>query len=127
MSTSATERGSGAVEAIVGMGLMMFLLIVMVQFTMWQYVRASVRVAALDAARAGSVVDATVSDCLAAFDRAAVDLLAGPVGQGVGSPQCSRGPEEVTVIVTVHLEPTLVVMPSWDFVVTAVAETERIE
>ena len=127
MRTSANERGSGAVETIIGLGLMMFLLIVMVQFTMWQYVRASVRVAALDAARAASVVDATASDCVAAFDRAAADLLAGPMGHGVRRPQCTKGPEEATVVVNVHLEPTLAVMPAWDFVVTAVAESERIE
>ncbi len=105
----------------------MFLLIVMVQFTMWQYVKASVRVAALDAARAASVVDATPADCAVAFERAASDLLAGPMGDGVGAPVCTKGAEEVTVVVNVHLEPGLVVMPAWDFVVTAVAQTERIE
>lgn len=105
----------------------MFLLIVMVQFTMWQFVKASVRVAALDAARAASVVDATPADCTAAFNRVAQDLLAGPMGDGIGAPSCTKGVDEVTVVVNVHLEPGLVVMPAWDFVVTAVAQTERIE
>lgn len=109
-----------------GMGLMMLLLVVFVQFVMWQYVRASVRVAALDGARAASLVGASATDCTAAFAAAKSDLLAGPIGRGVGEPQCSRGPEEATVTVKVHLESQLGVSPSWDFTVTAVAEIERI-
>jgi hypothetical protein len=111
---------------VLGMGLIMVLLTVMVQFAMWQYVRASVRVAALDAARAASVVDATAQDCLVVFDRAVQDLVSGPMGAGIGAPSCSKGPNEVTVVVDVRLEPALAISPAWNFTVTAVAETERI-
>lgn len=127
MTVHPNERGAGAVETVIGMGLMMVLLTIMVQFAMWQYVRASVRLAALDAARAASVVDGTADDCLSAFNRATRDLLSGPMGSGVGQPLCTKGAEQVTVIVSVHLDPTLAITPSWDFTVTAVAESERIE
>ncbi len=111
---------------ILGMGLIMVLLTIMVQFAMWQYVRASVRVAALDAARAASVIDATAQDCVVAFNRAAGDLVSGPMGSGIGEPACSKGPSEVTVVVSVQLEPMLAISPAWNFTITAVAQTERI-
>lgn len=126
MKPPSKQRGTGAIEMVLGMGLIMLLLTLMVQFAMWQYVRASVRVAALDAARAASVVDATSGDCVAAFDRAATDLVSGPMGAGIGAPQCTKGPLEVTVVVDVRLEPMLAISPAWNFTVTAVAETERI-
>ena len=111
---------------VLGMGLIMVLLTIMVQFAMWQYVRASVRVAALDAARAASVLDATPGDCVAAFNRAVGDLVSGPMGAGIGEPTCRKGPLEVTVEVDVRLEPTLAISPAWNFTITAVAETERV-
>lgn len=121
------QRGAGAIEMILGMGLIMVLLTIMVQFAMWQYVRASVRVAALDAARAASVLEATNDDCVAVFNRAVGDLVSGPMGSGVGAPRCTKGPLEVSVAVDVRLEPTIAISPAWNFTVTAVAETERID
>lgn len=106
------------------MGMFLVMLTVLVQFAVWQYGRGVVRAAALEGARAGSVLSAPAGACERRFAEARGELLGGSMGDGVGSVQCSVGDDRVVASVDVRFEPWLPVMPDWAFTVTAVAARE---
>ncbi len=121
-----SERGSLTVPAVFGVGVLLFVFVVVAQFVAWQYTRGAVRAAAQEAARAAAPLEAPVGVCADRFVAVRDQVLGGSLGSGVGAPRCLVGPDRVVVEVDVRFEAWLPLLAdsSATLVVVAVREVE---
>lgn len=119
-----SERGSAALPAVFAMGTFMVFFVLFAQVAVWQYVRGSLRAAAMEAARAEAPYEAPPGACARRFEATRTALIGGSLASQVGSARCSVGPDRVRVTVDAHLEPWLPFSPGWDFTVSATAVRE---
>ncbi len=109
---------------MLALGFLLVFVTGLAQVAVWQYTRGVVRSAAQEAARAASIDPAT-GVCERRFGSVVGGLLAGPLGDQVGSPRCTVEGDTVSVTSTVRLERWLPISPDWTFDVQAIAVRER--
>lgn len=118
------ERGSTVVATVLAFGFGLLVFTLLAQFVVWQYGRGAVRAAAQEAARAAAPLDAAPGACAERFEQVRSGLLAGTIGDGVGTARCTSTGGLVTVTVDVRFQRWLPISPDWAFTVTAVAVEE---
>ena len=110
-------------ETLAALAFLLVSVTVLAQFSVWQYVRGVARSAAQEAARSASV-DPAPGVCERRFESVVDGLLAGPLGDQVGTPSCVVDGDVVTVTSTVQLQRWLPISPDWTFEVQALAVRE---
>lgn len=118
------QRGSATLSTVAALGLLLTFVVLLLQFSVWQYGRGVLRSAALEAARAGAVLDAPSGVCERRFETIQSALLSGRLGDGVEEARCELTDELVTVSVDARFERWLPISPDWSFTVTATAVRE---
>lgn len=118
------QRGSATLSTVAALGALLMFVALLVQFAVWQYGRGVLRSAAMEAARAGAVLDARDGACERRFESVRSALLSGRLGDQVGDARCEVTDELVTVSVDARFERWLPISPDWSFTVTAIAVRE---
>ncbi len=124
LSGLGAQRGSATLSTIGALGVLLTFVVLLLQFSIWQYGRGVLRSAAMEAARAGAVLDAPVGACERRFESVRSALLAGRLGDDVGTARCEVTAEVVIVTVDARFERWLPLSPDWSFTVTAIAVRE---
>lgn len=118
------EVGSATLSTVAAFGVLLVFVTLVTQFVVWSYVRAVVRSAALEGARAAAPLEAPDGACERRFESVRDGLLAGRLGDQVGGAECVVGDHLVIVRVEARLERWLPASPDWRFEIEVAAVRE---
>jgi hypothetical protein len=113
------------VATLASAGALLVFFVLFTQFLVWHYGRAVLRSAVFEAARAQAPLGAPNGSCEQRFLEVRSGLLAGSLGDGVGSITCVVSDGLVLASVDVRFERWLPISPDWEFTVEAVAIREK--
>ncbi|MCP4083460.1 MAG: hypothetical protein GY745_00160 [Actinomycetia bacterium] len=115
------DEGSVALGHVAALGGLCLFVVLGAQILLWGYGRGAVRAAAQEAVADGSRPAAGADSCEQRFATVIDGLLGGSLGDGVGSPSCRVGPDQVILEVEVRFRGWLPGVPDWSQRVVAVA------
>jgi hypothetical protein len=123
------EAGLMAPQYLLAIAISLLVVVMLVNFLVWQYGQAAVRAALTEGVQAGRPADATAADCQRAAQQNALhNLLGGPMGQSV-TIQCAvvgTGPTAtIQATATGTFNAWFPVVPDWRLQLTAHAVKEQ--